>query len=249
MNAITRMTKTALGLISKCRNWPEYYLDYIGYHKNNWLIDLKDIKLELRPRSVDKWIVAENLILDAYEFGKLKKQGIDQIFDIGANIGAFTIPAAKHLLVNQIISFEPDPENFKLLEKNIMLNNLESTVELHNSAVSLRKEASIKLFRGNDFGSNSTFHPSESYIEVANTNLYSLLARIGQNALLKMDIEGGELEVFTQENLNFLKKFKFIVLEFHHFLKTHDQETFEKFLHSSGFKFKSDDIIYLIWKR
>lgn len=248
MHAVTRMTKTALGLISRCNNWPEYYLDYLGYHKHNWVIDLKDIKLELRPSSVDKWIVAENLILDAYEFNHLKKLGIEQIFDIGANIGAFSIPAATHLSVNEIISFEPDPDNFKLLTSNITRNNLSAIVELHNSAVSLSDASSIRLYKGNDFGSNSTFHTSGSFLDVANTNLYSLLPRIKQNALLKMDIEGGELEIFTTSNLEFLRKFKFIVLEFHHFLETHDKDKFEKFLTDSGFKYKSDDIIYLISK-
>ncbi len=248
MNALVRMTKTAFGLITKCKNWPEYYLDYLGIHKENWILELDEIRLEVRPKSVDKWIVAENMILDAYEFEELKKQGVEQIFDIGANIGAFTVPAAMHLAAKEVVSFEPDPDNFKLLSKNIELNELGAAVELHNSAVSLTNNPTIKLYKGNDFGSSSTFNSSESFIEVANTNLYSLLPRVKDNALLKMDIEGGELEVFTSENLEFLMNFKFIVLEFHHFLETHDRTIFEKFLTENGFKFKNDDIIYLISK-
>lgn len=240
------MSKTAFGLMTKCANWPQYYLDYIGYNKSNWIIQIKDIKLELRPNSVDKWIVAENLILDCYEFGKLKNLKIDQVLDIGANIGAFTVPAAKYLGAKEVIAFEPNPANFRMLKKNVELNKLSTKVELHNSAVSLGNQPTIKLFEGNDYGSSSTFHPSDNFIEVANREFKSLSERISTNSILKMDIEGGELEIFTSENLSILKKFKFIVLEFHHFLKTHDRLEFENFLVRSGFEFKNDDIIYLI---
>ena len=44
----------------------------------------------------------------------------DYIFDIGSNIGAFTIPFSKKVgKLGKIYSFEPQKEIFKLLQENI----------------------------------------------------------------------------------------------------------------------------------
>ena len=47
-------------------------------------------------------------------------------FDLGANIGTTCIYFAKKIAPNlKLLAFEPDPENFKLLRTNLILNDLE----------------------------------------------------------------------------------------------------------------------------
>ena len=41
------------------------------------------------------------------------------VLDIGANIGTHTIPISKH--VDRVMAFEPDPDNFDLLVKNLAM--------------------------------------------------------------------------------------------------------------------------------
>jgi FkbM family methyltransferase len=55
--------------------------------------------------------------------------------DIGANIGSHSIHAAK-LGFDQVVAFEPDPQNFRLLRVNTLLHDVEQKVTCHQMAVS-----------------------------------------------------------------------------------------------------------------
>tara|TARA_B100000989_G_scaffold87162_1_gene62774 strand:+ start:320 stop:649 length:330 start_codon:yes stop_codon:yes gene_type:complete len=51
----------------------------------------------------------------------------DIVFDIGANIGCFTVPMAKKVgSKGKVISFEPQPFIKKLLLENIKSNNIDN---------------------------------------------------------------------------------------------------------------------------
>jgi FkbM family methyltransferase len=58
----------------------------------------------------------------------------DVFFDVGANIGLFTIPAARAVECGKVVAFEPVPLNAALLELNVELNRL-CNVEVHKLAV------------------------------------------------------------------------------------------------------------------
>ncbi len=65
------------------------------------------------------------------------------VLDIGANIGAFTVPlaAATKLLYPEsakVLSFEPQKRLFNMLRANVALNHLGDVVEAFNSAVGAR---------------------------------------------------------------------------------------------------------------
>jgi FkbM family methyltransferase len=49
-------------------------------------------------------------------------------FDIGANIGVYSVYAAKRKKNIEVISFEPDPKNFVSLIKNVELNEISKIV-------------------------------------------------------------------------------------------------------------------------
>ncbi len=93
---------------------------------------------------IDKWdtTISQELILSGkwedYEtelFKKNIKPGVT-VVDIGAHIGYYTVIAAQ--LVGdkgKVYAFEPDPRNFKLLQRNVEANGY-SNVVLVNKAVS-----------------------------------------------------------------------------------------------------------------
>jgi len=77
-------------------------------------------------------------------FEKVVKKG-DVVVDMGANVGYFTLLAAKLVGPNgKVFSFEPNPKNFQYLKKNIELNNY-TNVRPEQKAVS-NNSGRIKLF-------------------------------------------------------------------------------------------------------
>jgi len=58
----------------------------------------------------------------------------DLLFDIGANIGLYSIYAAKNNI--RVIAFEPESQNYALINKNIHLNKLHSNILCLNIALS-----------------------------------------------------------------------------------------------------------------
>jgi FkbM family methyltransferase len=56
--------------------------------------------------------------------------------DIGANIGTTTIPAVKVFGARTALAFEPEPNNFRLLQCNIIANELADRIEAHQVALS-----------------------------------------------------------------------------------------------------------------
>ena len=75
---------------------------------------------------------------------KIIKSG-DIVLDIGANIGYYTLIFAK-LVGNsgKVFSFEPEPTNYELLQKNIMINEY-TNVDFFRKAVS-NSNQTTKLF-------------------------------------------------------------------------------------------------------
>jgi tRNA G37 N-methylase Trm5 len=49
------------------------------------------------------------------------------VVDIGAHIGTFAFYAAGPCQASKVISFEPHPDNFRLLERNVSENRLPET--------------------------------------------------------------------------------------------------------------------------
>jgi len=145
--------------------------------------------------------ITGSLLMGNYErieteiFKKIVRKG-DVVIDIGANIGYYTLIAAK--LVGDsgiVITFEPEPYNFHLLKKNVEVNGYKNVI-LEQRAVS-NKNANLKLFLSEDnIGDHRIYQPSESRksIEIESIRLddYIKNAGIDKVNIIKMDIQGAE---------------------------------------------------------
>lgn len=79
----------------------------------------------------------EDKITDVLSFLERDYGFIPQIFiDIGANIGTHSIYSLKNSVFENAICFEPNRENFKLLQLNALLNNVDKYMRLENLALS-----------------------------------------------------------------------------------------------------------------
>lgn len=124
----------------------------------------------------------------------------NMVVDVGANIGAFSIKAAKVVgAEGQVLALEPESTNFALLTKNIRLNNT-SNVFAKKIAVGERKD-DTKLYVYGKRGNNSVFlRPSEKFEGVEHVEMDTLDGIIRERSLgrvdfLKIDVEGTELDV------------------------------------------------------
>ena len=119
----------------------------------------------------------------------------DTVIDAGANVGMFTVIASV-LAGNDghIISIEPDPENLRILKKNIELNNLKNVV-IVSKALYNEPEKKIKLIQN---GVMSKIVSGEAKtditsIDVETTTFDDIVVQTGlQPTVLKIDIEGAE---------------------------------------------------------
>jgi FkbM family methyltransferase len=122
------------------------------------------------------------------------KQG-DVVIDIGANIGYYTLLFAKLVGdTGQVIAFEPDPENFALLHKNVALNQYHN-VTLVQKAVST-ENSHAQLFLCDENKGMHRLYDSvccQSSIEVETVCLDDYLPKLVKKVdFVKIDIEGAE---------------------------------------------------------
>jgi len=133
------------------------------------------------------------------------------VVDIGANIGYYTLLAAKRIGVRgQVISFEPDPFNYKRLVENVQMNgwNNVKAFQLAVSDFNGEKKLNIpKLGR-----SGSTFVIRSNIANSITVNTISLDSFLRDSPdLIKIDVEGAELEVLRgMRNILAIGKVKLI---------------------------------------
>jgi len=123
----------------------------------------------------------------------------DVFFDVGANVGYFTLMAAK--LVGprgRVYAFEPEPELYSQLSRNVTLNGMKN-VELANVAVTDRSGKilieNVAYIGNRGAASLVPRQPGMPMIEVNAISLdeFSRMHGIARIRLIKMDIEGAEM--------------------------------------------------------
>ena len=125
----------------------------------------------------------------------------DVFVDIGANLGMHTLAAARAMQgKGRIIAFEPFEPTQRLLAKSIWMNGFADMTEIHQAAVSNRAGLQT-LFLGASSGHHSLFPlttPSSlapQPVEVALVRLDDVLSDSTKVDLIKIDVEGAELDV------------------------------------------------------
>ena len=160
----------------------------------------------------------------AYEWGVKKfvykhLHDYNKFLDIGANIGTYSVLFAKAGLNG--CAFEPVESNFKALEENIQLNNLESKVKLINLALGKHEHIRRIIFDPINTGASHLSDISENNTEnddslVKIVSLDSLIEQCNFNAkkdrvFIKIDVEGMESNVL-EGAAQFLKSFPEILI-------------------------------------
>lgn len=133
-------------------------------------------------------------------YGKIEDDGI--IIDAGANIGVYSLKAAKK--AKQVISIEPEPEIFSFLKHNIEINNLENVQPL-NIALSDHDGFMDFYISRQFFGEAHEPHPrilhspKRKYTVpcIKLDSLLSVAPGIEEVNRIKMDVEGHAAQVLA----------------------------------------------------
>jgi len=140
------------------------------------------------------------------------------IFDVGANVGYYAIELGSVLGPSAMIhSFEPVPESFEQLQKNVLLNSASPSVLCNQYAIS-NSEGKLLLYKPRTSGSSASsarnLHPDEEVdtVEVPMTTLdkYFLANGLNNLDLLKIDVEGSELMVI-EGALDSIKRYQPVI--------------------------------------
>lgn len=141
------------------------------------------------------------------------------IIDCGSNSGASCIYFSLTFPEAKVIGVEIDKENCKHSEENIKLNGLD--VSILNNGISSENG---KGFIANPEEDNNSFRIEDNGLiqnEVSMIDVDSLLKIFDKEEfmpfLIKIDIEGGEKELF-EKNTDWVNAFPFIIIELHDWL-------------------------------
>lgn len=143
------------------------------------------------------------------------------VVDAGANIGMFSLWFARQSPTARIISLEPFPKTFQLLQQNIRANALEGRVQVMQRALAAESGERQMIAFGESPTSRllprdlkSSGDPS---FKVPCISLGDFLReqQIEMLDLLKMDVEGSEWEVLFSTPASVLRSIRHILLEYH----------------------------------
>ena len=169
--------------------------------------------------------------------------GVDVAIDIGANIGRHTVAIAKNASI--VFAVEPDTDSYKLLSENIILNKLGEKVVPLNVACS-DKEGEVTFFRDEFYPtSNSiTVKKNDSMTEEkVKCSTVDIICKDQDIDLIKVDVEGGELDVLKGA-FNTITRFEPIII----FEAWNDAaaEEIKEYLNNWDYKYtKLDEFNYL----
>lgn len=229
------LTKVFLKILIQVKNWPEFIANYSGlkntaskYYFRNGLIANTAAGVDAATLTV-VWIKEE--------YGNV--ENLKTVIDIGANIGAFALLVAKESPKCRVYAYEPEPNNFKLLKKNVKENKFEKKVKIFQQAVSAKSQRE-KLY----ISEYSPYHSilSKNYKKFIHINSVSLndvfiKNKINSCDLLKIDCEGSEFNILYNANKATLKKINNIRLEYHNRRdKKANIKDLKNFLIKFGFK-------------
>lgn len=174
----------------------------------------------------------EIIYQEHYKFIPSVKKPI--IIDCGANIGISVLYFQQIVPNSKIIAIEADPDVAEILQKNLVANNCQAEI-IQKAAWSTNGEL---LSFGKAGGDSGSIYSVENVTQVETVRLKDILDSFDEIELLKIDIEGAEIEV-VKDCCNSFSKVNKIFIEFHSFPgEPQCLDKLLKILSDQGFRYK-----------
>jgi len=133
-------------------------------------------------------------------FKKILTRG-NKVIDVGANIGWFTLLAARIVgLEGEVMSFEPEPTNFALLAKSVEKNGFTNVMLLNEAVSDIDGKLRLNLHGQGNAGAHSIVRDfGGEGILVQSSKLDTIAERFNLDHvdLVKVDVEGAEPQVIS----------------------------------------------------
>jgi FkbM family methyltransferase len=159
---------------------------------------------------------------ERHEVGIMKKliKKEDVIWDIGSNIGFYTVLFSKLAKKGKVISFEPASRTYEILLKQISVNSADNIVP-NNFALGDKKGSQELYFEDAALaqGTASMFAMSGSQHEKVRVETIDTLNKTVLPDIIKLDVEGYEEQVFIGGATFFKENSPVIMVELKHFDK------------------------------
>lgn len=129
-----------------------------------------------------------------------ERESVGAALDIGAFIGTHSVYFSMFCGCQTVYSFEANPESFPILEGNLQRNGLEKAVFQKNLALGATPgRANILRGARNNIGTSSVDFVTNGTIEVSTVDdqVAANSVALGNVVLIKVDVEGAELEVLS----------------------------------------------------
>lgn len=164
----------------------------------------------------DRLVVDETWVENVYQIERSDfnlENGHTGIFiDIGANIGAVSVFAATIDSSIKVIAYEPETNNFELLESNLKKNRVNSQALTIKQAVSNFNGTSH--FTNSQGNSQLTDEKDKQKVDVITLKEVFANNHIEECDVMKVDVEGAEYPIFTDADFEDLMRIKYLTMEF-----------------------------------
>jgi FkbM family methyltransferase len=133
----------------------------------------------------------------------IKHERIHTFVDVGANQGLYTLIAARYMAHGQVVAFEPLTAEAKKLSSNVLMNRY-TNVRVEETALgAFEGEAEMFMVLSGKAGYSSLRPPADDVsadsarvrVKVSTIDHYVLSGDLMSLDLVKIDVEGGELDV------------------------------------------------------
>jgi FkbM family methyltransferase len=195
----------------------EHFLNSMGLRTK--VVKKNGLRFQVRRLAWDEGFLNHTIEREDYTKGGFSLKEMDTVIDIGANIGAFSIYAAKKVIHGRVIAFEPEKDNYELLVRNKALNRLRNLIPVRAAVAG--SSGVLTLYKGKESGLHSTTkgHLADCVgnEEVDAISLEDVFQRyqIHECRILKLNCEGAEYEILYSAPDYILSKIRRIVMEYH----------------------------------
>lgn len=192
--------------------------------------------------AMDIWSIKETF-LDAFYtgYGVPIRDGWT-VMDIGAGIGDFSIYAAHENPHGTIFAFEPFPESFDLLKRNIALNGIENVLPFQSAVwgqagfLHLDNSSGEPLQVVSKESSSSKIEKGVIKVSALPLSQVFETRAIRKLDLLKLDCEGAEYAILMGSSPDVFDKIERIIMEYHDIDEKHHHNRLASFLRPLGYK-------------
>ena len=169
-------------------------------HRSSAWVSGHLMRLDPEDRLTTRYLV-DNGCMEPFEM-QLSESFIrpgDTVVDVGANIGYYTLHFARQVgPTGHVFAFEPDPRNFKILQRNVRQNGYRNVTMVQKAVSS--EAGMVKLYRNLENRGDHRIYasdPNRESVDVECIRLDDFFAdHEGPIRFMKFDVQGAEAAAF-----------------------------------------------------